>query len=347
MFEEAAYQQALALKTAGDTQGAMEVLAELTDSDRAQAELIAIQLEQGAELEAAGDYAGAAEVYAAIEDSEEAQERYNACMYNQAEQLRDAGDLTAAGAAFEALGDYRDAADQSEACYQTYFGNVAQTARDAMEDQDYPAVIAALEGFAMDDLAGSYADLPEIYNEACYQYAERLYQESKPYEALPYYQRVGDYRDTPESKLERRAYLILGEWTSTTGKTAVFRADGTCDLMGETLHFYVSNFSLYTGVTEDDMTITHKLSSIDKTSMSLRDIRDGQDVVYKFSRVGEWTLPEVTVETTSAPEEESVVETTPAPEPETAAEATPAPEEENGADVATPPPTEAVNDAAE
>lgn len=347
MFEEAAYQQALALKTAGDTQGAMEVLAELTDSDRAQAELIAIQLEQGAELEAAGDYAGAAEVYAAIEDSEEAQERYNACMYNQAEQLRDAGDLTAAGAAFEALGDYRDAADQSEACYQTYFGNVAQTARDAMEDQDYPAVIAALEGFAMDDLAGSYADLPEIYNEACYQYAERLYQESKPYEALPYYQRVGDYRDTPESKLERRAYLILGEWTSTTGKTAVFRADGTCDLMGETLHFYVSNFSLYTGVTEDDMTITHKLSSIDKTSMSLRDIRDGQDVVYKFSRVGEWTLPEVTVETTSAPEEESVVETTPAPETETAAEATPAPEEENGADVATPLPTEAVNDAAE
>lgn len=347
MFEEAAYQQALALKTAGDTQGAMEVLAELTDSDRAQAELIAIQLEQGAELEAAGDYAGAAEVYAAIEDSEEAQERYNACMYNQAEQLRDAGDLTAAGAAFEALGDYRDAADQSVACYQTYFGNAAQTARDAMEDQDYPAVIAALEGFAMDDLAGSYADLPEIYNEACYQYAERLYQESKPYEALPYYQRVGDYRDTPESKLERRAYLILGEWTSTTGKTAVFRADGTCDLMGETLHFYVSNFSLYTGVTEDDMTITHKLSSIDKTSMSLRDIRDGQDVVYKFSRVGEWTLPEVTVETTSAPEEESVVETTPAPETETAAEATPAPEEENGADVATPLPTEAVNDAAE
>lgn len=347
MFEEAAYQQALALKTAGDTQGAMEVLAELTDSDRAQAELIAIQLEQGAELEAAGDYAGAAEVYAAIEDSEEAQERYNACMYNQAEQLRDAGDLTAAGAAFEALGDYRDAADQSVACYQTYFGNAAQTARDAMEDQDYPAVIAALEGFAMDDLAGSYADLPEIYNEACYQYAERLYQESKPYEALPYYQRVGDYRDTPESKLERRAYLILGEWTSTTGKTAVFRADGTCDLMGETLHFYVSNFSLYTGVTEDDMTITHKLSSIDKTSMSLRDIRDGQDVVYKFSRVGEWTLPEVTVETTSAPEEESAVETTPAPETETAAEATPAPEEENGADVATPLPTEAVNDAAE
>ena len=65
MFEEAAYQQALALKAAGDTQGAAEVLAELPDSDRAKAELISIQLDHGAELEAAGDYAAAAEVYAA------------------------------------------------------------------------------------------------------------------------------------------------------------------------------------------------------------------------------------------------------------------------------------------
>lgn len=303
----------------------------------------------GAELEAAGDYAAAAEVYAAIEDSEEAQERYNACLYTQAEQLRDAGDLTAAGAAFEALGDYRDAAEQSESCYETYFGNVAQTARDAMEQQDYPAVIAALEGFSMDDLTGSYADLPEIYNEACYQYAEQLYREGKPYEALPYYQRVGDYRDTAESKLERRAYLILGEWTSTTGKTATFRTDGTCDLMGETLHFYVSNFSLYTGETEDDMTITHKLSSIDKTSMSLRDIRDGQDVVYKFSRVGEWTLPEETAapETTPAPPAEAGAEVTPAPEDEDGSETASVPEGESGEEVTTPPATEAVNDADE
>ncbi|MDY2655585.1 MAG: hypothetical protein SOV75_01100, partial [Candidatus Limiplasma sp.] len=335
--------QALALKAVGDTQGAVEALADLPDSDRAQAELISIQLDQGAQLEAAGDYAAAAEVYAAIKNSEEAQERYNACMYTQAEQLRDAGDLTAAGAAFEALGDYRDAAEQSETCYETYFGNVAQTARDAMKQQDYPAVIAALEGFSMGDLSGSYADLLEIYNEACYQYAEQLYREGKPYEALPYYQRVGDYRDTAESKLERRAYLILGEWSSTTGKTAIFRPDGTCDLMGETLHFYVSNFSLYTGATEADMTITHKLSSIDKTSMSLRDIRDGQDVVYKFSRVGEWTLPEVVTspETTLAPE------TTLTPDATSAPEATPAPEEESGAEEVNPSATEAVNDAGE
>ena len=114
--------------------------------------------------------------------------------------------------------------------------------------------------------------------------------------------------------------------------------------MGETLHFYVSNFSLYTGATEEDMTITHKLSSIDKTSMSLRDIRDGQDVVYKFSRVGEWTLPEVTE---PAPVEESAAEATPAPEAETSPETTPVPQEESDAEATTQPDTEAVNDADE
>lgn len=117
--------------------------------------------------------------------------------------------------------------------------------------------------------------------------------------------------------------------------------------MGETLHFYVSNFSLYTGATEEDMTITHKLSSIDKTSMSLRDIRDGQDVVYKFSRVGEWTLPEVTAAPEPTPVEESAAEATPAPEAETTPETTPVPQEESDAVATTQLDTEAVNDADE
>ena len=52
-----------------------------------------------------------------------------------------------------------------------------------------------------------------------------------PY-AIPFYQEIGDYRSTAEDKLSRRVYLILGEWESATGKAASFRADGTCDLMG-------------------------------------------------------------------------------------------------------------------
>ncbi len=116
-------------------------------------------------------------------------------------------------------------------------------------------------------------------------------------------------------KLERRPYLILGEWLSSTGRTAVFRADGTCDLMGEALMFRVSNFSVYTGQNEEDMTITHKLSAITQNGMTLRDIRDGQNVVYKFERVGEWDL-EAFVEANPAPTPapQAQPETTPAPD---------------------------------
>ena len=330
LLEEAIYQQALSLKSAGDVQGAATVLGTIPNSKRAADELASIVMAEAAELEAKGSYAEAAERYETLSGNEEAAGRAKTCRYALALQMKEGGDLLGAGAAFQALGTYQDAKAQSEECYEAYFGAVAQTARDLMEQKDYAGVVAALEPFSMEELSGAYADVPEMYNEACYQYAEQLYRDGKPYEALPYYQRVGDYRDTAGKKLERRAYLILGEWVSTTGKTAVFSTDGICDLLGEKLYYRVSNFSLYTGLSEAEMTITHKLSAIDKTYMSLRDIRNGQDVVYKFDRVGEWKLPEAE----TAPEDDTPAQLAPA---ETAApegapaqtqvpEATPAPE---------------------
>ena len=155
-----------------------------------------------------------------------------------------------------------------------------------MEAKNYPLVVTTLEGFERSD------ELDQLYLEACYLYAEKLYGEDRPYEALPFYQRAADYRDTREKKLERRAYLILGQWESASGSKAVFNADGTCEWMGEKLFFRVSNFSVFTGTDPENMTLTHKLSTIDQNGMSLRDIRTDDDVVYKFTRVGEFDLPD-------------------------------------------------------
>ena len=105
---------------------------------------------------------------------------------------------------------------------------------------------------------------------------------------------------------------MLGQWKSTTGKEAAFYPDGTCEIMGEKLFFRVSNFSLYTGAKPEEMSITHKLSSIDRKGMSLRDIRDGQDTVYKFSRVGEFDLPNAVL---PLPEKVEPAEPEPTPEP--------------------------------
>lgn len=309
LLEEATYQLAMSYKTTGDSQEAIDLLKSMPENDQAAQELNDMTMAEAKRLEDAGDYAAAGAMYLALGDAPGARERYNACQYVIAQGLRQSGDLAGAGAAFLALGDYEDAAELGKRCYDEYYGAAAVPAREAMEKKDYLTVITALDGFSMTGLPESYQDLPGLYNEACYQYAEQLYRDGRPYEALPYYQRVGDYRDVADKKLSRRAYLVLGEWKSSTGKTATFKTDGTCNLMGETLFFRVSNFSLYTGTSANEMTITHKLSSIDKTSLSLRDVRDGRDVVYKFERVGDAKLPELTVAPAATPAPSPTAET--------------------------------------
>lgn len=302
LLEEARYQRAMALLGQGDEAGAKAALSDMTGSKRAAQALEEMSLKEADKLYEAGDYAAAAPLYAAY-TSDTAKERLNACRYQLALALKESGDLPGAGAAFQELGKYQDAARQSEECYAAYYGQVAQQARDAMDKQDYEGVVRALHGFEMNALSGSYQDLPELYNEACYQIAEQLYRDGKPYEAIAYYQQVGDYRDAREEKLGRGVYLILGQWQSATGKTAVFRMDGTCDLMGEELCYQVSNVRLLTGPDPEHLTLTHKLSRIDENSMSLRDIRDGADDVYKFTRVGEYSLPlvDITLSEAEAP----------------------------------------------
>ena len=71
---------------------------------------------------------------------------------------------------------------------------------------------------------------------------------------MPFYQEAIGYRDA-ESKLKRRAYLILGSWESASGTQAEFRTDGTCTLLGEELYFRVSNFSLMVGTSPDSLGI--------------------------------------------------------------------------------------------
>jgi len=198
-------------------------------------------------------------------------------------------------------------------------------------------VINILRGFEMNVLSKTYKDLPRILAEACLVAGDQLYADGKPYEAIPYYQ----HADAPE-KLERRAYLIIGQWESATGKAAEFRTDGTCSLMGEELYFRVSNFSLYTGETPETMTITHKISVLDKAGMSLRDQRSGEDVLYKLSRVGDFELPQMELPKQIVPQPEETPE--PTPEPIAEPTATPEPETDEADELLVTEETDAANE---
>ncbi len=285
-MNEAIYRLALKTHESGDNEQALELLEGITGHAEADKLRRDITMNEAARLVSEGELDEASRLYLSINDDAEALEGYNSSRYALADGLAASGDYAAACNEFILLGDYSDSTARAEQCAESAYGEAAQTARAAWEKNDYAAVVAALDGMEFEALPANYADLAETYREACYREAERLYGEDKPYEALPYYTRIADYKDVADKKLNRRAYLILGDWKSATNKTASFRADGTCDIMGEELYFRVSNFSLYTGKMPDSMTVTHNLSTIDEKSMGIRDMRDGNKL-YKLLRVNE------------------------------------------------------------
>ena len=111
------------------------------------------------------------------------------------------------------------------------------------------------------------------------------------YEALPYYQRIPDFPAVADQKLQRRCYLILGVWQTADGQqTAIFRADGTCSIFGQTLYFAVDGYALKTGAAADALTLTHKLTVLNKDSLTLRVLTDGKNTVYQLRHLSDETM---------------------------------------------------------
>ena len=179
----------------------------------------------------------------------------------------------------------------------------------------------------MIDLPEKYADLPKMYQEACYQEASRLYASGDLYGALSFYRLIPDYRNVDEV-LNRSCYLILGQWQGENGETFTFLPDGTCSLNGEKLYFSVNTYAMQTGVAPDALALTHKVSSIDESRLTLRDVRDGQNTVIRLTRdtafelvIPAPVLPEAPVlevkpEAPAAPEATDVPEIDQLPVPE-------------------------------
>lgn len=281
----------------GNNNQAEALLTGSNSADAAQM-LESIHLEEGAALEAAGKIAQAITYYAGMTDSQEAALRLKRLHYEQAQQYELAQDWFMAAESYFDAKDYEDAAERSKLCFDTLYGNQAQEARDAAAGGDFSAAIAILSQLPLTEKSEAYGDLPLLYKQAQLAYADELYRAGKPYEAMPYYQALGDWENTADKKLNRRAYLILGEWESTTGAKAIFRADGTCVLNEQELCFRITNFSLYTGTTPDALAPTHRLNTISKKEVSLSDLQGKRAKDYHLTRIGEWTLPEISAQAT-------------------------------------------------
>ncbi|MBQ2701227.1 MAG: hypothetical protein IJF65_08755 [Clostridia bacterium] len=287
LLKNANYQLALSYLNEGQTQEALALFDALGKYEDAQDQAGAIRYAAALAVKEEGDYAQAAQLFAHISGYKDAAVQRQACLYAIAVQARDEGkDMAQAGRLFEQVGKYEDAPQQAEACYDAHYASVYATASTAMEENDYQTVIEALETFDLSDPPKKYADMPSMYEKANYAYANELYEAGKRYEALVYYRKIPDYKDVTSKKLQRNCYLILGKWVSSSGVEMEFRDNGTCNLGGEELYFTVSGtYSMLTGTDPDHLESTHRVSRIDKKSLTLRDTRYGRTVTYKMTRV--------------------------------------------------------------
>ena len=88
------------------------------------------------------------------------------------------------------------------------------------------------------------------------------------------------------------AYSNIDMYNKVEGKAGgwngVLNDDGTCIMAGEEMFFHVDNaYALHTAATEADLTLTHKISNVNQTALTLRDVRNGQSRTFRLTRVTE------------------------------------------------------------
>ncbi|MBR5231345.1 MAG: hypothetical protein IKW00_03750 [Clostridia bacterium] len=224
----------------------------------------------------------AASHLSAIPDYEDAETLRQKSIYLSAMEQKEKGLLSEAAALFASIPGYEDADELSAACYDAYYQEAYALAKEALEDKRYGDAVAALENIDRENLSAKYADIDDMYNVANYEYADALYADKRPYEALRYYRNILDYKDVQKEKLDRVCYRILGLWVSNTGIVMEFRDDGTCTINGDELFFYAKNFSLETGEKEDALKTKWTIHSCNGKTMSLENTRTRKQ--YKLTK---------------------------------------------------------------
>ena len=320
-LEQARHSLALQLLDEGKYAEAIEQLEALADADAAAEDLNRAHYAWGKKLLEEGENLLAAEQLKQAGDYEDAHSQYEACMYALAEaaiaaddyemaavyledipEYADAallrqrsiyhtaelyaadGNLGEAAALFASIADFEDAADQAAACYDAYYGTVYRQARDAMAAGDYLTAIQAMETVERENESQSYGDLERLYQESCYLYANQLYDEKRPYDALPYYRNILGYKDV-ERKLDRVCYRMLGRWVSRTGVEMEFREDGTCTIDGKAYYFRGSQFAFYAGTQPDQLKDDWTIYDCDQHVLSVENNKT--KVQYRMTRVEE------------------------------------------------------------
>lgn len=216
--------------------------------------------------------------------------------YDAAAALEAEGRFQEAASAFAALGSYEDAKARTAACETAWLGATYTAARLDMENGDYASVIAGLEDVWQEELPQRYADIPEMYEEACLTYAQSLIDAKRPLDALPVLERIPE--NTKAAKLlNAYVYQIIGRWKDTRGTEYIFRRDGTCRIAGEERYFGGSNYDISLGDSPYPTSAGYGVVSLRNQTLTLKDRAAGTTL--RLTYLGEPTQKEASAEAES------------------------------------------------
>ena len=286
-LSRARYLLAIDLKTQGNYAEAMPILEALGDYSDAKTQysecIYLLAMEQAEE----GSLTAAADQLARIPDYQDAKRKMQQFAYQAAQEAQEAGNLADAIALYTQAGKYQDAQKLAQSLADTYYSNASRTAKEAMAKKEYKTAIDTLGALELESVPEKYKDLPELYREACYQYAESLYNAKLPFDALVYYKLIPDYKDVSTRKLTRIIYRIMGTWTGSNKNTQmVFREDGTCRIEDQEYAYVVGvggAYALSIGSDPKDLTYTYNILSLNDRELNLRNVKTKS--VYKMLRV--------------------------------------------------------------
>ena len=233
-----------------------------------------------------GDYENAAALFEACGAYLDAEDGALRARYAQADALFDAGEYELAAKGFAALGSYEDAKQRVSASEDAWLGKAHNSAKLDMDLGNYAAVVDELEAYQQSDLPERYADMRELYEQACLNRAQELIAQNKPLDALPLLEKIPSSK-TAKKLLDAYVYQLIGRWKDTRGTEYIFRRDGSCRIDGKEGYFGGKGYEITVGEEPYPTTGEYSVVSVKRSAVTLRGIQSGKTI--RLNYLGEPT----------------------------------------------------------
>lgn len=286
MAQECRYRMAIAAGNAGDHDLALERFEALDSYKDSKSRALSSRYAYAGQLFAEGEFEAAAKSFETCGAYLDAEEMTMRARYEAAAALEGNGNHQAAAAAFAALGSYEDAKLRTARNETLWLGSTYNSARLDLQIGDYDSVIETLEPYAEEVLPQRFADIPEMIETACLEGAKELIERNRPLDALPMLERI---RENKQAKklLEGYVYRIIGRWKDAQGVEYIFRADGSCSIVGEEGYFGGKGYGIAVGQEPYPEKETYSVVNLRGKNLTLKNLESGKNI--RLTYVGEAT----------------------------------------------------------